>query len=126
MDVDKVKGLVFGFNGEDSNKLEKVQTGQKLLESAINSGRVMSRGPMVSETQSDRLVESYEDNLSSFVIGSTVYVSGSLKASSSGTNQKKSKPRKRPYKSKRKLKGAEGELHIGEVKLKEGVVKVNS
>lgn len=103
-DLNKGKGLVFEYDSAVSSSQKQVNQSNdsKMLSDAIKSGSAMKWKPEVLQTTSAD-VGGVLDN-KTFSIGSTVQRTGFYEASSSGTKGKWTKPRKRPSKSKRKLK----------------------
>lgn len=103
-DMDKGKGIVFDFErkGLANKDAEQNKENQKLLSSAIRSGQAMS---MVPRQERTRYFANFGDYAPQDWDSPTVFRTGVHNANSSGTFVKKIKPRKRPSKSKRRLKG---------------------
>lgn len=106
-DVDKGKGIVFGYDSDESssNSASSLQSGQKILAANTHDGGGSSwtvSSPSASST-GDRFDSS--GNLDLFKTSSSVYRIGFVETSPSGSSLKKRKPRKRQSKKARLLKG---------------------
>lgn len=109
VDLDKGKGHVFNFEAQCMNKSAeaKGEEAQKILIAAIRSGNANSRKPLLPAPMSDLGEDFVLESSNSSMSCPTVYRIGLNEASSSGILTKKGKPRKRPHKSKRRLKRKE-------------------
>lgn len=121
-DIDKGKGHVFDFEAQDSQSKERVikDQDQKLFSAAIRSGLANTRETLASTPLSDLGEDFFYNSANSYMSCTTAYIIGLFEASSFGTLTKKGKPRKRPYKSKKKLKGTEEDLNAMVKPRKEG------
>lgn len=106
-DMDKGKGIVFDFekNSLERKMVDKNQENQKLLSSAIWSGLLMSLLPRLESTGSEGCSANFGDNVTSSWACSMGFRTSTQNASSFRTPISKNKPRKKPYKSRRKPKG---------------------
>ncbi|VVB03712.1 unnamed protein product [Arabis nemorensis] len=113
IDLNKGKGLVFGFENQDTFKAKDkgVKNGQRLLDDAIRSGVAMRVGPLVNQTQSEQIAGNFVGSSSGKQACSTVFRAGNSDAGSSGTSKKTRKPRRRPNRAVRnKSKVNDGQL----------------
>lgn len=122
-DVDKGKGLVFDFEKQslirDQEKLKSQEN--KLLSSAIQAGRAMSRQPILDVMQSEDNADNFMSESRSSQSCSTVFRTGFYEASPFGITLRQKNPRRRPSKKKGNLKGKEVGLSTGSVIMKQGL-----
>lgn len=104
--MDKGKGIVYDFEkrDKDGRQANSHHEGQKPMDSAIRSGRAMTRVAFNCDTQSEIQATVSQEVGSSFQGCSTVFTTSIHLPSSSRTSLKNKKPRKRPDKKSRKPK----------------------
>ncbi|CAL9248064.1 unnamed protein product, partial [Arabidopsis halleri] len=121
-DFTKGRGIVFGYDSVESS----------LISSSANEPAKLSEGDLrnVLSLNKERSAESfgqgpklvsYSEDSSSSLFRSTEYVPGFFEAGASGTKQRKTNRRRRPYISKRSLKGVGSQSHGDNTALKEGL-----
>lgn len=105
-DFNKGKGIVFGYDSSESSvaaSLPVVASENFMAETIRGENSLSWSQPIIREGEMSGLVDYYEDS-SGPLLCSTEYVP-SFAAGTSGTKQNRAKARRRPYISKRSLKG---------------------
>ncbi|KAF8082820.1 hypothetical protein N665_0806s0003 [Sinapis alba] len=95
--IDKGKGVVFDFQtNQNQTQRSASSTTPKLMAGAIRAGNAMSILPLEDYTQSG--MEALNESNSSWLpnVGSTGFSTGIYDTGSSGTKQRKTKPKRRP------------------------------
>ncbi|XP_048615845.1 uncharacterized protein LOC125588510 [Brassica napus] len=104
--LDKGKGVVFDFKDQKKHtEIQDITEQDKLMGGAIRSGRAMSLVGRLESIQSEQMVHEPVALASFSQYSSTGYSIGFFESGTSGTKQRKVKPRRRPGTFKRKLNG---------------------
>ncbi|XP_024013800.1 uncharacterized protein LOC112087887 [Eutrema salsugineum] len=124
-DINKGKGIVYDYEMAETNSRKDVtaSSDQKLLSSAIKAGTAMNWESQLQSIHSDNVVCSGMVDPLFFQNCSTEYGSGFSEASPPGTKLKRQYVRKRPYVSRRKIKGAEVQSDLSKAKKNHGLEK---
>lgn len=119
-DLDKGKGIVFGYEKKEQLKLDE----GRLMKDAIISGRDNARLLPFVEGQTETELGGHKVQENLLPCGSTGYRMGFFEPSSSGIERKKkkNKPRKRPHMSNRKPKGKMDSLKVNMEEKKKGLL----
>lgn len=118
-DFNKQRGNVFGYDPQVSPSVSSNDMVLNRMQSLEASDLVKSADVGAKGT----VLVNYSEDSSSSMFCSTEYVPGIFDAGTSGTKQRKSKPRRRPHISKRSLKGVGSHSQSGCAAKKEGVAE---